>query len=42
MNQNFYLSDSGNNYCVYYRRNEEYIEIIQWAGEEYENLYDMW
>ena len=31
INHNFYVADLGSNYCVYHRRNDDYIEIIQWA-----------
>lgn len=34
-NQNFYVADLGSNYCVYHRRNDDYIEIIQWAEDKY-------
>ena len=35
INQNFYVTDLGSNYCVYHRRNGDYIEIIQWAEDKY-------
>ena len=34
-NQNFYVADLGSNYCVYHRRNDDYIEIIQWTEDKY-------
>ncbi|MBO5223934.1 MAG: hypothetical protein J6C23_05425 [Clostridia bacterium] len=27
INHNFYVADLGSNYCVYHRRNDDYIEI---------------
>ncbi len=35
INQQFYVADFGSNYCVYHRRNDDYIEIIQWAEDKY-------
>lgn len=35
INKNFYVADLGSNYCVYHRRNDDYIEIIQWAEDKY-------
>ena len=35
INQNFCVADLGGNYCVYHRRNDDYIEIIQWAEDKY-------
>ena len=35
INQQFYVADLGSNYCVYHRRNDDYIEIIQWAEDKY-------
>ena len=35
INQNFYVTDLGSNYCVYHRRNDDYIEIIQWVEDKY-------
>ena len=35
INHNFYVADLGGNYCVYHRRNDDYIEIIQWAEDKY-------
>ncbi len=32
---NFYVADSGSNYCIYHKRNDDYIEIIQWAEDKY-------
>ena len=38
INQQFYVADLGSNYCVYHRRNGDYIEIIQWAEDKYKNI----
>ena len=38
INQQFYVADLGSNYCVYHRRNDDYIEIIQWAKDKYESF----
>ena len=35
INQQFYVADLDSNYCVYHRRNDDYIEIIQWAEDKY-------
>ena len=34
INQQFYVADVGSNYCVYHRRNDDYIKIIQWAEDK--------
>ena len=38
INQQFYVADLDSNYCVYHRRNDDYIEIIQWAEDKYKKL----
>ena len=33
----FYLVDSTREYAVYHKKNNNYIEIIQWAKDKYES-----
>ena len=35
INHNFCVANLGGNYCVYHRRNDDYIEIIQLAKDKY-------